>query len=188
MTRIRIFRLLSLAALAATLTGCDTWRSSINYIVSDSDSVCPDAAILANTATIPVFDPKAGADPTSLAYQVKMSNLSTRCDYNKRRNDVDANLHIQFTATRAPGGGEAHYRVPYFVAVTSGGEIVDKQMHWLDVDFAATATEFSKEELVDSIMITMARQKRSYEYHLLIGFQLTQAQMDYNKKMGQYLP
>jgi hypothetical protein len=42
--------------------------------------------------------------------------------------------------------------------------------------------------LVESIAIPVARDKRSYDYHLLTGFQLTQSQLDYNKKVGQYLP
>lgn len=182
-------RIVAASALAVvSLSGCSTWRSAVNYISSDNAAVCPDAAILANTASLPAFDPAKGADPSAVVYNIAMTNVKTRCDYSKRDNTADANVKISYTATRAPGGDDAHYRVPYYVAVTTGGEIIDKQIHWLEFDFPKSTPTVSGEADVDSIEIKVARQKRSYEYHLLIGFQLTQAQLDYNKKMGQFAP
>lgn len=160
----------------------------MNYVRSDSVAVCPDANILANTAILPAFDPKAGADPSNVVYTAQVIDVRTRCDYSKRANKIDANVRVTFKATRLPGGGEAHYKVPYYVAVTSGGEIVGKDIHWLEFDFPRGAAETRMEQLVDSIEIPVARDKKSYQYHLLVGFQLTQSQIDYNKKMGQYLP
>ncbi len=182
---------LNLAALMVatmTLSGCDTWRSAVNYIRSDNANVCPDANILANTAVIPAFDPAQGADPSNVVYTAQFTGLQSRCDYAKRTNKIDANVRITFKATRPPGGEAAHYKVPFYVAVTSGGQIVDKQIHWLEFDFPKASAAVQGEELVDSIDFDVARDKKSYEYHLLVGFQLTQAQIDYNKKMGQYLP
>jgi hypothetical protein len=177
-----------LAVVAVVVSGCDTWRSAINYVRADSATVCPDANILANTSVIPVFDPTKGDDPSNIVYSATMTGLKTRCDYTKRSNAVDGSVTITFQATRPPGGDAAHYKVPYFVAVTAGGEIVDKKIHWLEFDFPKSATTATMEELVDGIEIQVARDKRSFEYHFLVGFQLTQAQIDYNKKMGQYLP
>ncbi|NIJ47687.1 hypothetical protein [Rhizomicrobium electricum] len=182
---------LNLAALmvaAISLSGCDTWRSAINYVRSDNANVCPDANILANTSVLPAFDPAQGADPSNVVYTAKFTDLKTRCDYSKRINAIDANVTMTIKATRAPGGEAAHYKLPYYVAVTAGGQIVDKQTRWLEFDFPKASAEVQKEELVDGIEIAVARDKKSYEYHLLVGFQLTQAQIDYNKKMGQYLP
>lgn len=182
-------RIVAASALAVvSLSGCTTWRSAVNYISSDNTAVCPDAAILANTASLPAFDPSKGDDPSSVIYNVAMTNVKTRCDYSKRDNTADANLRIFYTATRPPGGDDAHYRVPYYVAVTSGGEIVDKQIHWLEFDFPKSTPTVTGEGYVGSVVIAVDHQKRSYEYHLLIGFQLTQAQLDYNKKMGQFAP
>jgi hypothetical protein len=183
-----VLNLAALIATAATLSGCDTWSSAVNYVRADSAAVCPDAAILANTAVIPVFDPKLGADPSNVVYTAQLTGLESRCDYSKRGNKVDANVHVVVRATRPPGGEAAHYKVPYYVAVTTGGDIIDKQIHWLEFDFPKSSASVDIETLVDGIEIAVARDKKSYEYHLLIGFQLTQAQIDYNKKMGQYLP
>jgi hypothetical protein len=117
-----------------------------------------------------------------------MTALTSRCDYSKHTSEIDANMRITFTATRPPGGEEAHYKVPYYVAVTSAGVIVDKQVYMMEIDFPAGGATVTSEGEVNSLVIAVARDKRSYEYHLLTGFQLTQAQIDYNKKVGQYLP
>ncbi len=180
--------LAALIAAAVSLSGCDTWRSAVNYIRSDSATVCPDVSILANTAVIPAFDPRAGADPSNVVYTAQLMGLKSRCDFSKKDNQIDANVHLFIKVSRAPGGEAAHYKVPYYIAVTSAGEIVDKQIHWLEFDFPKASANLKLDELVDSVIIPVARDKKSYEYHMLIGFQLTQTQLDYNKKMGQYLP
>lgn len=172
----------------ALLSGCSTWSSVVNYVRSDNKNVCPDAQILANTAVVPVYDPAKGADPANVVYTGKMTGLAARCDYSKRSSTADVNLRIQYTATRPPGGDEAHYRLPYYVAVTLDGKIVDKANKWLEFEFPKGATRYEGEELMDSLVIEVDPKRRSFEYHVLTGFQLTQAQIDYNKKMGQYLP
>jgi hypothetical protein len=170
------------------LSGCSTWRSAINYIRADSATSCPDVAILANTASLPAFDPATGADPSTVLYTVAMTGVSSRCDFVKRTSRADTNMKISVTATRAPGGEEAHYRVPYYIAVTSEGEIIDKQNYWMEFEFPQGVSTVTFKEEVDSVEVQVERQKKPYEYHLLLGFQLTKAQLEYTKKMGQYAP
>lgn len=170
------------------LSGCNTWHKMTSYITSDSAMVCPDVAILANTSVLPAFDPAKGGDPSNVAYNITMSKVKSRCDYSKHTNKIDADVRITFNATRAPGGEAAHYKVPYFVAVTNNGEIIDKQIRWAEFDFPKAVPNMSQEVFVGDINIDVAQQKHTYEYHLLVGFQLTQAQIDYNKRVGQYLP
>jgi hypothetical protein len=189
MRRNEIARIGAISALALVLlSGCSVWRGVSSYMSSDNANVCPDAAILANTASLPAFDPAKGDDPSGVIYTIAMDNVKTQCDYSKRGNTIDGDVHIFFVAKRPSGGEEAHYRVPYFVAVTTGGQIVDKQMHWLEFDFPKSNSQVAMDEWVNGIHIDMAKQKRSFEYHYLVGFQLTQAQLDYNAKMGPYTP
>jgi hypothetical protein len=189
MKRTELVRRLAISAIAAvTLSGCETWHSITNYISSDNQSVCPDAAVLANTSIIPVFDPAKGADPSNVVYTVQMMGLKSRCDYSKRDSSADVNLRIMFKATRQPGGEEAHYKVPYYLAVTNEGNIVSKETRWLEFDFPKGVAIVKGEEYMSSMVVPVAKEKRSFEYHVLTGFQLTQAQVDYNKKTGQYLP
>ena len=176
------------AFAAGSLSGCSTYHSVVNYIASDSAGTCPDAAILASTSTLPAFDPAKGADPSNVQYTIVLTNVRTRCDYSKRTNEVDSNLTLTFNATRQPGGGELSYRVPYYVALTNNGEIKDKQIHWLQFQFPQSASSVTAEDAVNSIEFKVERGKRSYEYHFIVGFQLTKSQLEYNEKIGQYEP
>ena len=175
-------------ALVALLAGCSTVQSMSSYVGSDKADLCPDAGILATTSSLPAFAPKNGGDPSGVIYTIAMTNVTTRCSYDKEEKTADASVHIAFHAKRAPGGNETTYRVPYFVAVSEGGVIVAKKIYWADFDFAAGATAADGEASVDSTTVAVAKDKHIYDYHLLAGFQLTQAQLDYNNKMGRYEP
>jgi len=182
-------RIVLISALAAiTLSGCAMWRSTVNYIRADSATSCPDAAILASTASLPAFDPAKGSDPSGVLYNARMTDVKARCDFSKRQFTADSNLKIFITATRPPGGQEASYRVPYFIAVTSNGEIVDKQVFWAEFEFSEGDTSVNFRHDVDSFVVDVGPQKKPYDFHLLVGFQLTKAQLEFNKKMGQYAP
>jgi len=177
------------SALALTLlSGCSTWHSAVAYIRSDKAATCPDIIILANTSVLPAFDAKKGDDPSGLVYRVTMTDVSTRCDYSKRHHTADTRAVISYKATRPPGGDAAQYRVPYFVAVTNEGKIQQKEIHWIDLEFDRGATTTTGSAAVNSMIINVAKGKKGYDYHLIAGFQLTRAQMAYNKKMGQFEP
>ncbi|MDE2134528.1 MAG: hypothetical protein KGM97_09975 [Alphaproteobacteria bacterium] len=175
-------------ALAGLLAGCSVYDSVSSYIGSDSASKCPDAAILANTASLPAFNPSAEGDPSGVIYTIAMTDVSSRCSYDKSERTADTRLKIELRAQRPPGAGEVNYRVPYYVAVTSGGELLDKKLFWLEFTFPAGAVTTDAEEVIESEVVKFAKDKMPYDYHFLVGFQLTKAQLEYNKKMGQYAP
>ncbi len=174
--------------LAALLAGCSTFGSLGSYISADKAELCPDAAILATTSSLPAFVPTNGGDPSGVVYTVAMTNVTTRCMYDKDEKVADARVNIAFHAKRAPGGNEVTYHIPYFVAVSEGGVIVAKKIYLADLDFAAGETAANGFATVDSTLVQVAKDKKIYDYHLLAGFQLTQAQLDYNNKMGPYEP
>ncbi|HEY0281890.1 MAG TPA: hypothetical protein VGC27_04620 [Rhizomicrobium sp.] len=184
----RLIRIASALALAGLLAGCGTHSSISSYFFSDKAILCPDAAVLANTASLPAFSPAAEDDPSGVVYKIAMTNVVTRCSYDKRERTADTWLKISFQAQRPPGDGETGYRVPYYVALTSGGEIVDKKIYWLDFKFSGRNASARGETVIDSTIVKYEKGKTAYDYHLLVGFQLTKAQLDYNAKMGRYEP
>ncbi|HUO99456.1 MAG TPA: hypothetical protein VMU01_12365 [Rhizomicrobium sp.] len=189
MKRNNVARIAIVSAFAVVpFSGCSMYQSAVNYIRSDSAATCPDAAILASTATLPAFDPAKGDDPSNVLYTISFNNVTTRCDYSKRDFTADTSLKLFFKATRPPGGEDAQYKVPYYVAVTNNGAIQDKQVHWLAFSFSKGDSVVSGEDDVDSTVVRVDRAKKPYEYHVIVGFQLTKAQLEYNKKMGQFEP
>jgi len=186
--KYRLIRIASPLALTGLLAGCSMYDSVTSYMSSAKPIFCPDAAILANTASLPALNPAAEGDPSGVIYKIAMTDVSTRCDYDKREKVADARLRIFFHAERPPGGGETSYRVPYYVALTSGGDIFDKKIYWLEFAFPQHDVSADAEAVVDSTIVKYAKDKTAYDYHLLVGFQLTKAQLDYNNKIGPYEP
>jgi len=184
----RVIRIAAALALAGLLAGCAAYDSLFTYMRSDKSILCPDAAVLANTASLPAFSPGAESDPSGVIYKIAMTNVTTRCSYSKSEKTADARLRVFFHAQRPPGGGESSYRVPYYVALTSGGEILEKKIYWLEFAFSAGTVSQDSEVIVDSTLVKYAKEKTAYDYHLLVGFQLTKAQLDYNNKIGPYEP
>lgn len=177
----------SVCALVS-LSGCSTYHAVAAYLSSDKGSVCPDVFILANASVLPAFDPAKGADPSSVIYTARMTNVATRCDLDKRRAEADTRVEVTFEVTRPPGGEAGTYRIPYFVAVTNEGTIIDKQIHWVELEFRQGETGTSASDAIDSWVVHFVKPKQSYEYHLVAGFQLTQAQLGYIKKTGLDAP
>jgi hypothetical protein len=179
--RLRGAATLRLTLLSALLlTGC----------VTDNDKgLCPSANILAPTSALTVFRANAPQDPSGELYTVWMSDVKSDCDYDKDEISTASRMRIHFKASRPAGGEGGNYRVPYFVAVThKGSRVMTKKLFIADVSFAPgqTSTEFVDE--VGPTEIKIGRDNKVGEYEILMGFQLTQAQLDYNTKNHHYAP
>jgi hypothetical protein len=170
------FPVLLLALLA--LAGCNT--SKVNN--------CPVAVILADASQVTVFRPGAPQDLAGEAYRVALVGISTSCSINRKTGETDSSYRVNFRATRAPSADAAHYTVPYFVAVTQGDELIEKRILQVSFDFAAGDSIATFSESPDDFDIHVANGHQPFEYQLMAGFQMTPAQVDYNKKMGRYTP
>jgi len=160
------------------LAGCNT--AKVN--------VCPVAVILADAGQMAVFRPGASQELSGEAYRVMLTGARTSCDINRKTGETGSSLTLNFRATRAPSADGAQYTVPYFVAVTRGDQILEKRILNVRFRFAPGASSATFEESPDDFDIHMENGHFPYEYQLMAGFQMTPAQVDYNKKMGRFAP
>jgi hypothetical protein len=170
------FAVLGLALLA--LAGCNT--AKVNN--------CPVAVVLADAGQMTVFRQGAAQDLSGEAYRVALFGATTSCDINKKTGETNSSLTLNFRATRAPTADAAHYTVPYFVAVTRGDQLIEKRILNISFDFAAGASTTTFSESPDDFDLHVENGHQPYEYQLMAGFQMTPAQVEYNKKMGRYVP
>jgi hypothetical protein len=177
---VRLFRLsvlmpvLGLALLAA---GCT------NKIV-----ICPVAAILADTASVTVMRPGTQPDLANELYTVRLTDAGSDCTINTRPAEVKSSLTLTFVATRTPTRDAARYSVPYFVAVTENAKIFAKRAYVLNVEFAPGAATAVIKQAPEDISLINENGKLPWNYQLMAGFQLTPAQIEYNKTRSRYLP
>jgi hypothetical protein len=174
----RLVTLFSIAALSALVAGCS---NKVN-------ALCPGAAALVEASNMTGFPQGASADPAHALYRVAISNVTTDCSVNGRARTADSSLNIQFVATRAPGGQAANYRVPYFVAVRDGGQIMTKKVFWVGFSFAPGQATSNFSQSISSTTVHIARGRQPFDYQILVGLQLTREQLEYNRKIGHYGP
>lgn len=170
-----------IAALATVLLcACGTDRRR---------GLCPNASILANTAQLTAFRDKMEGDPSGVAFEVTMNGVKADCSFDPDEGTADTSLSLTFRATRTPTGTAAEYSVPYYVAVTRDSTtIVSKKVYSASFAFrpGESSTTFSAD--VSTVPIRLDNGKKPYDYGVLAGLQLTQVQLDYNKKMGRFAP
>lgn len=176
---MRHLNLLAPAAFAALVlvTGCS----------SDKTGDCPTITGITDASVATVFRPGTTPDPANVLYTVELTNVSGQCDMDKKERSADASLQIAFRATRAPSGVEAHYNIPYFVAITEGSErILVKRNYSIPIEFAPGQTTATASDTVASTRLTPATDKHPYDYQILVGLQLSKAQLDYNRRGGHF--
>jgi hypothetical protein len=166
------------AAICVALAACS----------SDSQvEQCPSVSLLADTSSLTALQENPPAQP-SVAYTVQMVKAKRDCDLPKHSRRATASVDIDFRATRAQAGAAASYTVPYFVAITSEGKILAKQLFQVQFAFEPGQATASFTDSVNSLSLTIGRDKHATDYGVLIGFQLTKAQLDYNRRAGRYAP
>jgi len=168
------------AALAGLLllAGCNTQRISL----------CPGAAILADTANEAVLRPGAPADLSGIAYSASVTDVSTDCVFDRQQGMTLSSLDIDFRATRAPSADPASYTLSYFVTVNSAERVLSKKLYQVKFDFAPGAAVATAEESPDRVQVDLERGHLPNDYQVLVGFQLTPDQLAFNRKMGRYVP
>jgi hypothetical protein len=172
----RLFQLVPLAALLLVM-GCST-----------KIAVCPVPAILADTQSVTFFRPGTTPDMANELYTVSLINAEGDCTFSTKTSLVHASLDLTFRATRTPTREAATYTVPYFVVVHENARIFAKHLYTLRFSFAPGAASADVKQSPDDTAIHISNGKLPWNYQMLAGFQLTQAQIDYNKTKGRYLP
>ncbi|MGD0192414.1 MAG: hypothetical protein ABSD74_16880 [Rhizomicrobium sp.] len=170
---LRALALTSFAAVA--LAGCE----------SDKTGSCPTMTALVAASEQSVFVPKATPDPSNLLYKVEIISVKGDCDVDKKALNADVKLEVHFRATRAPSGTSAEYRAPYFVAVTEGTDrVLAKKNFTVPFAFAPGQSTADFSDSIASTEVQSKGEKRTYDYQVLVGLQLTKEQLDYNRSQG----
>lgn len=179
MIRSKVCFFLAAATTTILLAGCSSSKQA---------DLCPAAAALVEASTLTAFPLGVPTDPSHALYRVAVNNVTTDCSIDKRERTADSSLDIHFVATRSPTGEAAQYRVPYFVAVRQGPDILAKKVFWAAIAFAPGEASIAFDESVDSTVVKIANDKQPYDYQILTGLQLTHDQLEYNRKTGSYGP
>ncbi|HKD22656.1 MAG TPA: hypothetical protein VKB71_11620 [Rhizomicrobium sp.] len=165
-------------AAAVLLAGCE----------SDKTNNCPGVSSIVETSIGTVFRPGKPTDPSNILYTVEITGVHGSCDVDKLALNSSSDIDVQFRATRAPNGGAATYKVPYFVAISQSDRILAKKLFEVEFSFDPGQTTATFSDTVKSAAVQAGKDKKTYDYLVLVGLQLTKEQLDYNRASGRLTP
>jgi len=108
-----------------------------------------------------------------------VSDLTWACNYDDRRVEVETSFDI--VSTRGPTAETDAVPIPFFAAVVDpDGRAIAKETFESRAEFPTGRRKVAVRETVTQT-IPLPRPDRGQHYQVLIGFQLTPEQLEYNE-------
>jgi hypothetical protein len=154
---------------------------------SDDEVACPNGAALMEASTVTKLRPGAGKDPTDVVLTAELAKPKVDCDYDKDEGKVEANIRFPVTVTRGPAASSEPQQLVYFVAIVDlDNTVVAKKNFIREVTMDQPVQTF--DESPEAMTFTIPKDKKPVGYEVLVGFQLTQGELAYNREKHRYLP
>ncbi len=159
----------ALLALPLLALGCS---QDIRYAPS-----CPQMAILSDGADLIRFN-GPGRDLTDRVLEARIQRVDASCEPG-RRSTVVAHIKVWFDITRGPASKTRNAQVPYFIAVTRDGQVVDHRAYTVNAAFGANV-DLARVGGDDLDLTFPARQGQGAEnYKIYVSLQLTPEELEH---------
>ncbi|OYV37984.1 MAG: hypothetical protein B7Z81_05275 [Acidocella sp. 20-61-6] len=165
----------ALAALLA-LSACGFFKANTDTTVPVAVLDCPHVEVLQQANTLTEFQP-GRSDVAAALTTAQITGVAGSCQPTNDRSTVKVSFKAGFTATNGPANHSRPVTLPYFVAVTSDNRIIAKALHSITLKFGDNANTANAAS--PTMTIDVPNDDASGTYEVLVGFQMTQAQLDY---------
>jgi hypothetical protein len=173
-------------ALAIPLAGCgsddtleeEAEQPQVRFVVPDDPTGCPRVVVLRDAAEEVQLRP-GGRDLTDMVARATFGQFDGGCEYDDTGVDVEVTLQLISELGPAATGRQAQF--DYFVAVTDPQDVI------LAKEVFSTTIEFPEGRNVAGVTeelrqrIPLDRLATGPAYDIILGFQLTEDQLDYNR-------
>jgi len=142
--------------------------------------VCPQVGFVNGLDRLTVFDPENKLSEPIVLFSSQMGELETSCSFGKK--GVVMLVKFSLNSHIPVDQGATDVEVSYLVATTNpDGIILAKEIFGLNIKFAVGKTRIKSDDEVE-LFIPSSGGRDFRGYKVLIGFQLSQSQIDYNQK------
>lgn len=145
---------------------------------------CPRADLLWEAADLTRYVDTAAAanqDVRGLVLSGRFLGIPAKCQAGSRPTEVTADVGVVIQLARGPAMQGRVVDVPFFLAVTEGGRILDKQNYQAHITFPPNVDNFTYTSESVHMIFPVDATKSAAVYTVLAGFQLTPAELDYNR-------
>jgi hypothetical protein len=175
--RFPAFTLLGLIG-AGLLAGC----------VADPDEKapeCPNAFLRPDASTVTRYDGR-GTDLTNLVLSGRLQDVQGTCKGVIGGKQEKAKAHVDMILTRGPAAQGREVDVPYVVAVTRGGQVLEKQLKTQHVVFPPNVDTVQVTGDDVTFLFPTPHFMSGKNYSIYFLFELTQAELEANEKADRH--
>lgn len=149
---------------------------------------CPRVSLLADAATLTQFAPGPGRDLTDVDYQAEFTDVQADCQVMGGRGNgqiVVVTVAPVMTVVRGPANNDRQADLSYLVSVIGLDQsILNVQRFPIAVSFPGNLTRLS---VIDNdppvtVRIPLTEGTTGRQYDILVGFQLTPDELEYNRR------
>ena len=186
---MRPLQVLALLALPLALAGCQRLGERLGFrepvvMLVEGGPPCPSTAVLSDAVTVTKL--RAGAptnvqNPANVVLSAEMSQAQLECEYDAERNAITIDINFAVRATRGPAAMGNDPELDYFIAMvdTEGNLLTKNIFKSRPVLNGRVPGQYTQN--VSNFVFPMAMDMRPIDYQLLTGFQLTPAELAYNR-------
>jgi hypothetical protein len=162
-------------ALPLLAAGCGSFQD-----VNTFAPPCPRPLILRDANDISRYR-GAGRDLTDAVLQGRITGISGSCK--RDGNDaVAATVNVGIELTRGPAATSRVADVAYFVAVSEGERVLDKQVYQLRAEFPENTDRLRLSGDSVDLRLPVTDKKTAAAYTVTVGFQLSPAELQVNRQ------
>lgn len=146
---------------------------------------CPPVSILSDASEITTFGQGRGQDLTDVAFRGSIEQVGRVCDYNRAGDTVTSTTGIRLVATRGPAAQSNQTTLIFFVAVVDREQtILARERFESTLSFQANQRQAGVVEEIEQV-IPIRPDLRGLDYEILVGFELSPEQLEYNRQEKQ---
>jgi hypothetical protein len=141
---------------------------------------CPHPVILGDAGDLARYR-NNGRDPTDLELQARIGGISGKCESGER-DKTKVTVSIAMAVARGPALRGRQADLAWFLAVTRGGQILDKSTYPVSVAFPPNAARL--EVAPDPVVLELPTPKgtSAADYQVVVGYQLSPDELARNRQ------
>jgi hypothetical protein len=124
-----------------------------------------------------------GTDVTDMVLDGRITGLGGKCQLDDPKH-LRTQLSVNLDLTRGPASKTPDQDVFYFVSVSKGDTILDKKIYRLIASFPGNTDRARITSNEVDLVLPIDDKVQGNSYSILVGFQLTQAQLSFNRQRG----
>ena len=156
--------------------------SGCKVFVKEEPPPCPRVSVLEDASKLVRF--KGGTEAKDIELAAEIVKYRGSCRYDKDEKVMEVALRVSIDAFAGPATVDGPQRAEYFVAIPAfSGNPAGKQL--FPVTLNVSSKDSKGTHLTDgdiSISFPIKDVKKLEAYEIFVGFQLTPAELDYNRK------